>query len=120
MEIFDYLHDTGLSELNFDFLNRKVILTFLLWNYEEQKEIPLTLELHSVTQFNSEYEQNLEFNVVGCYSAECEITENKQYKIIFLFDFLKQAVAWKVEICCESFELTNESSKKYLQTIMNT
>ncbi len=51
IEIFDYLHDTGISELNFDFENRSLSLTFLLWNDEEQKEFPLTLELNGVSQF---------------------------------------------------------------------
>ena len=112
IEIFNYLHDTGISNLSFDFPNKKVSIDFLFWDDIQQKEVILKTVFSGVSKFNSEYSQNINFNVIGCHDANCEVVTENQYKVTFLFDFLKQAVAWKVEINFENLELEGGLSKE--------
>ena len=121
IEIFNYLHDTGISNMAFDFQNKKATIDFLLWDDIKQKEIVLTIILFGVSKFNSEYPENIDFNVIGCHDANCVIIKKNQYEVTFLFDFLKQAIAWKVEINFDKLEIKGGLSKdafmyKYAKT----
>ncbi len=112
IEIFDYLNDTGISNLFFDFPNNKISIDFLFWDDIKQKEVVLKMLLHGVSKFNSEYSNEINFNVIGCYQANCVPIDNNKYGVTFLFDFLKQAVAWKVEIDFEKVEIIGGLTKK--------
>lgn len=113
IEIFNYLNDKGLSNLSFDFQNKKASIDFLLWDDIKQKEEALTINLFGISKFVSDYPQDFDFNVIGCHKANCNQINEKQYEVTFLFDFLKQAVAWKVEMNFEEMEvkggLSNEA-----------
>jgi len=115
IEIFDYLHDTGVASLHFDFENKTISIEFLLWDDQKQEEVKLTLTLYGVTKFASDLDENLDFNVIGCHDAICKQISENQYQVIFLFDFFKQAVAWKVTIHFESLEIKGGLSKKAFQ-----
>jgi hypothetical protein len=112
IEIFEYLHDTGVSAFNFDFQNRKAMIDFLLWDDIKKKEVKLSLTLIGISKFNSYYEQNIDFNVIGCHDAKCIPINETQYEVTLLFDFLKQAVAWKVTMNFEKVEIKGGLSKK--------
>jgi len=90
------LQDTGLANLNFDFANKKVSIEFLFWDDIQKQEVPMTINLHGVSKFNSEYDGKLDFNVISCHSVNCVSINENEFEVTFLFDFLKQAVAWKV------------------------
>jgi len=114
MEIFDYLHDSGVSNFCFDFENRNVTIDFLLWDDIKKEEVKLSLMLSGISKFNSIYDQNIDFNVVGCHNAQCIQINEKEYEVTFLFDFLKQAVAWKVTMNFESVEVKGGFNKNSL------
>ena len=113
IEIFNYLHDTGLSNLTFDFQNKKASIDFLLWDDIKQKEETLSINLFGISKFVSEYPKEYEFNAIGCHNANCTKINESKYEVTFLFDFLKQAVAWKVDMNFEKMEvkggLSNEA-----------
>ncbi len=112
IDIFNYLDDTGLSYLNFDFSSKKASLEFLFWDDLKRKEVPLTLFFSGVNKFKSDYPENEAFNVVGCHEANCISTGENKYEVNFLFDFLNQAVSWKVEIGFEKVEFKGGLSKE--------
>ena len=112
IEIFDYLHDTGISNLAFDFQNKNARIDFLLWDDIRKKEVKLSLTLSGISKFNTYYEENIDFNVVGCHDAKCIPIDDNKYEVTFLFDFLKQAVAWKVTMHFENVEIKGGLSKK--------
>ena len=105
LEIFDYLHDTGITSLNFNFEKREVSLEFTFWDDQEQQEVPLQLNLLGVTKFDSDYPENLDFHVVGCHSAQVQQIGAHEYEATFLLDFLKNAVSWKVVIGFQGMEV---------------
>ncbi len=112
IEIFNYLHDTGLSNLLFDFQNKEVSIDFLIWDDIMKKEEILTIKLLGVSKFISDYPKDIEFNVIGCHEVICTLLDNNQYNVTFLFDFLKQAVAWKVEMNFMEVEIKGGLSDK--------
>jgi len=105
LEIFDYLHDTGVTSLEFNFEKREISLVFTLWDDLEQQEVPLQLNMLGVSKFQSEYPENLDFQVVGCHSAQVQQTGAHEYEATFLLDFLKNAVSWKVVIGFHGMEV---------------
>ncbi len=112
IEIFNYLHDTGLSDFSFDFQNKKASINFLFWDDLKQKEETLTIVFFGVSKFVSDYPENMEFDVVGCHNANCTQINESQYNVTFLIDFLKQAVAWKIEMTFEKLEVKGGLSKE--------
>jgi len=105
-KVFDYLHDTGITSLNFNFEKREVSLEFTFWDDQEHQEVPLQLNLLGVTKFHSDYPENLDFQVVGCHSAQVQQTGAHEYEATFLLDFLKNAVSWKVVIGFQRMEVS--------------
>jgi len=112
IEIFECLQDTGVAAFNFDFQTQKATFDFLLWDDIKKEEVKLSLTLSGISKFNSHYEQNIDFNVIGCHDARCVPINETQYEVTFLFDFLKQAVAWKVTMNFETVEIKGGLSKK--------
>ncbi len=115
-EIFNSLQDTSLANLNFYFANKKISIEFLFWDDIQKQEVPMIMNLHGISKFNSEYDGKLDFNVTGCHSANCELVNENEHEVTFLFDFLKQAVAWKVEIRFQTLDIEgglSEEAKEY-------
>jgi len=112
IEILKYLHDTGVLSFVLDFQHKNATIVFLLWDDIKKKEVKLSLTLSGISKFYSHYEQDLDFNVIGCHDAKCIAINETQYEVTFLFDFLNQAVAWKVSMTFEKIEIKGGLSKK--------
>ncbi len=115
IEIFDYLHDTGMSNFAFDFDNRKLAIDFLFWDDIKQEEVVLTITLLGVTKFISEYPEDMEFNPEGCNNAVCKKITDKKYEVEFAFELWQGQVVWEVIIDFETLTVTGGLSEEALK-----
>ncbi len=105
-ETIDF-HDTGVSQLLFDFQNRTCSVTFKFWDDLANQETEMKLIFENVKKFYSDYHKDLSFNIVGCYSADCIKKSEKNYEIDFTFEIEDNGCAvpaWQVVIGFEDLK----------------
>ena len=111
-------YDFVVSKMNFDFNLKTIEIEFQVCDDIIDKYTPMNLKFIGVTKFLSNYNENFNFSVSGCYSAKCKQISKNKYKVSFIFQLRengRDVPAWEVEINFGKMETKGGLSKEALK-----